>query len=50
MASVKRSRKGALGTVLKAVRAAVRWRRTARGPLRPSWDEGFETWAMVLHH
>jgi acetyl esterase/lipase len=50
MASAKRSRRGALGTVLKAVRAAVRWRRTARGPLRPSWDEGFETWATVLHH
>jgi epsilon-lactone hydrolase len=50
MASGKRSRRGALGTVLKGVRAAVRWRHAARGPLRPTWDEGFETWATVLHH
>jgi epsilon-lactone hydrolase len=48
MASGKRSRKGGLGTVVKLVQAPVRWRRSVRGPLRPSWDEPFEAWVMVL--
>jgi acetyl esterase/lipase len=36
-------------TVAKAVRAAVRLRRTIQGPLRPTWDESFEAWAAMLH-
>ena len=48
MASGKRSRGGNLGVVLRLVQAAVRWRRNVRGPLRPSWDLAFETWATVL--
>lgn len=39
-----------MGAFLRAVRAAVRLRRKLRGPMRPSWDEDFETWATVLHH
>jgi monoterpene epsilon-lactone hydrolase len=46
----KRPRRGPLGSLLKVVRAIVRLRRSVRGPLRPSWDEGFETWATVLRH
>jgi len=37
-------------SVMKAIRAVVRVRRRLRGPLRPSWDENFETWATALHH
>lgn len=48
MASGKRSRGGALGSVLEVVQVAVRLRRAVRGPLRPSWDLPFETWATVL--
>jgi monoterpene epsilon-lactone hydrolase len=48
MASGKRSRGGGLGSVLKVVQVAVRLRRAVRGPLRPSWDLPFETWATVL--
>jgi len=33
-----------------AVRALVRMRRRRRGPLRPSWDEPFETIARFLHY
>ena len=43
-------RKRKVGTFLRALRAAVRLRRKLRGPMRPSWDEDFETWATVLHH
>jgi monoterpene epsilon-lactone hydrolase len=32
------------------VRTVVRLRRRQRGPLRPTWDEKFETWARFLHH
>ncbi len=28
----------------------MRMQRAVRGPLRPSWDDTFETLAMVLHH
>lgn len=35
---------------MEAMRALVRMRRRMRGPLRPSWDEEFETWARLLHH
>ena len=48
MASDKRSRVSSLGGMMKLVQAAVRWRRSVRGPLRPSWDLPFETWALVL--
>jgi phosphinothricin tripeptide acetyl hydrolase len=48
MASGKRSGEGGLGIVLRLVQAAVRWRRSVRGPLRPSWDVAFETWATFL--
>jgi acetyl esterase/lipase len=33
-----------------AMQALVRVRRRMRGPMRPSWDERFETWARFLHH
>ena len=48
MASKSRSARGGLGGVLGLVQGAVRLRRTIRGPLRPSWDLPFETWATVL--
>jgi epsilon-lactone hydrolase len=48
MASEKRSRKGELGGLIKLVEVAVRWRRSVRGPLRPSWDLPFEAWATAL--
>jgi monoterpene epsilon-lactone hydrolase len=35
---------------MRAVHAVVRLRRAIRGPMRPSWDAPFETWATVLHH
>jgi len=35
-------------SVLRAANAIVRWRRSRRGPLRPTWDDRFETWAIVL--
>jgi uncharacterized protein YktB (UPF0637 family) len=38
-----------LWTVAKGLRAIVRTRRRARGPLRPSWDDTYETLARVLH-
>jgi acetyl esterase/lipase len=34
----------------RAMRAAIRVRRAMRGPMLPSWDEKFETWARFLHH
>jgi acetyl esterase/lipase len=34
----------------RAMRAAIRLRRSMRGPMLPSWDEKFETWARFLHH
>ncbi len=34
----------------RAVRGVVRVQRRLRGPLRPSWDENFETLATILHH
>jgi acetyl esterase/lipase len=49
MASGKRSGPSGIGNVLRAVRTIVRWRRRSRGPLLPTWDESFETWAMLLH-
>ncbi len=48
MASGKRSRGDGLGRVLRVVQLGVRLRRSVRGPLRPSWDLPFETWATVL--
>src|SRR5882672_10565612 len=36
--------------LMRAMRAAIRIRRKMRGPMRPSWDEKFETWARFLHH
>jgi monoterpene epsilon-lactone hydrolase len=39
-----------LSGMTRAVRGLVRVRRALRGPLRPSWDESFETWATILHH
>jgi monoterpene epsilon-lactone hydrolase len=36
-------------TVTQALRTVVRLRRAVRGPLRPTWDERFETWATMLH-
>jgi acetyl esterase/lipase len=36
--------------LMRAMRAAIRIRRMMRGPMRPSWDEKFETWARFLHH
>ncbi len=33
-----------------AMKSLVRVRRRMRGPMRPSWDEDFETWARFLHH
>jgi monoterpene epsilon-lactone hydrolase len=36
--------------LLRAMRAAIRVRRRMRGPMRPSWNESFETWARFLHH
>jgi monoterpene epsilon-lactone hydrolase len=50
MASKSRSGRGGLGGVRGLVQAAVRLRRSIRGPLRPSWDLPFETWATVLRH
>jgi acetyl esterase/lipase len=35
---------------LAAMKQLIRVRRAMRGPLRPSWDEDFETWARFLHH
>jgi acetyl esterase/lipase len=35
---------------LRSVLSIVRLRRRIRGPMRPSWDDRFETWATVLHH
>ena len=32
------------------MKAIVRVRRLMRGPMRPSWDSTFETWARFLHH
>jgi epsilon-lactone hydrolase len=40
----------AFWTMIRAVRAAVKVRRRLKGPLRPSWDEDYETWAAVMHH
>lgn len=37
-------------TVTQGVRGLVRVQRAIRGPLRPTWDEGFETWATMLHY
>jgi monoterpene epsilon-lactone hydrolase len=48
MASGKRSRRGGLGTVMKLVQVPVRWRRSLRGPRRPSWDEAFEAWVTMI--
>jgi len=36
--------------VLRSVHALVQLRRKIRGPMRPSWDSRFETWATLLHH
>jgi epsilon-lactone hydrolase len=33
---------------LRAMGAVVKWRRQARGPKRPTWDHGFETWATLI--
>jgi acetyl esterase/lipase len=38
-----------MSVVTAGVRAFVRARRALRGPMRPSWDEGFETLATFLH-
>jgi monoterpene epsilon-lactone hydrolase len=38
------------GLTMRGVHAVVRLRRKIRGPMRPSWDARFETWATVLHH
>jgi monoterpene epsilon-lactone hydrolase len=38
------------GLTMRSVHAVVRLRRKIRGPMRPSWDDHFETWATVLHH
>ena len=35
---------------LRAMKRLVQMRRSQRGPMRPSWDEDFETWARFLHH
>jgi epsilon-lactone hydrolase len=35
---------------LRLVHAIVRRRRKINGPMRPSWDDRFETWATLLHH
>jgi epsilon-lactone hydrolase len=48
MASGKRSREGGTGMALRLAQAGVRWRRSVRGPVRPSWDLAFETWATLL--
>jgi monoterpene epsilon-lactone hydrolase len=48
MTERKRSRRGGLGGVLQLAELAVRWRRRVRGPLRPTWDLPFETWATML--
>jgi monoterpene epsilon-lactone hydrolase len=37
-------------TVARGIRNVVRVRRMMRGPMRPSWDDNYETLAMVLHH
>lgn len=37
-------------TLAKGIRSVVRVRRMVRGPLRPSWDDNYETLAMILHH
>ena len=37
-------------TLAKGIRHVVRVRRMMRGPLRPSWDDDYETLAMILHH
>ncbi len=39
----------AFWTFAKGVRKLVQLRRRVRGPLRPSWDETYETLALVLH-
>lgn len=36
--------------IARGVRAIVRIQRRRRGPLRPTWDEEFETLATILHH
>ena len=36
-------------SVAEGVRFLVRARRAVQGPLRPTWDEGFEAWAAMLH-
>jgi monoterpene epsilon-lactone hydrolase len=40
----------AMPTFLRAMKRLVQMRRGQRGPMRPSWDEDFETWARFLHH
>jgi monoterpene epsilon-lactone hydrolase len=35
---------------MRSVQTLVWWRRKVRGPMRPSWDVRFETWATLLHH
>jgi|HubBroStandDraft_6_1064221.scaffolds.fasta_scaffold291274_1 monoterpene epsilon-lactone hydrolase len=39
-----------IAATLRSVMHVVRLRRRLRGPMRPSWDDRFETWATVLHH
>ncbi len=36
--------------VMRGARELVRLRRRMRGPMRPSWELDFETWARFLHH
>jgi acetyl esterase/lipase len=37
-------------SLFEVMQRLVRLRRRMRGPMRPSWDERFETWARLLHH
>lgn len=36
--------------VMRGAQQAIRIRRRMRGPIKPSWEVGFETWARLLHH
>jgi acetyl esterase/lipase len=38
-----------LPTLTRAARRAVKLRRRLHGPVRPSWSEGYEAFALVLH-
>jgi acetyl esterase/lipase len=50
MARGKRLQMVPLVGVSKVLGAIIARRRRIRGPLRPTWDASFETWAALMHH